>query len=77
MPKLYFLDYDQPMSTNLSITSLLSTILASWVLQRVELTTVAVYPAAAVPNMRSLMAVALLFLRIKKAEGMKMLKKVA
>jgi hypothetical protein len=65
------------MSTNLSITSLLSTILASWVLQRVELTTVAVYPAAAVPNMRSLMAVPLLFLRIKKAEGMKMLKKVA
>jgi len=65
------------MSTSLSITSLLSTILASWVLQRVELTTVAVYPAAAEPKRRSLIAVAFLLLRMKAVVGMKMLKNVA
>ena len=64
------------MSTNLSMTSLLSTILAYWVLQRVELTTVAEYPAAAVPRRLSLTKVALLLLKIQVAAGIRMPKKV-
>ena len=63
--------------TNFSITSLLSIIRASLVLQRVELTKVAEYPAKAVKIAISLIAVGLLFLSTTKVEGTIIPKKVA
>jgi hypothetical protein len=58
-------------------TSLLSSMRASLVLQRVELTTVAVYPARAVQMAMSRTAVVLRRCRTRVAVGRRMPKKVA
>ena len=70
IPNLYLL-------ASRSITSLLSIILASVVLQRVEFTTVAVYPARAAQMAISLIPVVLFLFRTRAEVGRKMPKKVA
>lgn len=64
-------------NTNLSITSLLSIILPSVVLQRVELTTVAAYPPRPAQMAISLKAVGLRLFKTTKVVGKNTPKNVA
>lgn len=75
--ELVLLSLHQEGVTKRSITSLLSSSLASLVRQRVVLTTVAVYPASPVQMAMSLMAVVLRRCNTTAVVGSKMPKKVA